>query len=206
MIVRQDLIRTEVVRDIDGIELLIELLSTRVGSTVSYNSLREDLGRDDKTIKHWITLLENLFVVFRVPPYSQKVARALKKASKFYFYDIGRVQGDDSSRLENLVALSLRKELDFQEDTQGKRGELFFGQTKERREMDFIVTQKGQVRSLIEVKMSDGAVSPHFAFFAKYFPRAEKLQLVRNLDREYSSKEGVQVVALVPYLTRLDFS
>ena len=76
-----------------------ELLSTRVGSTISYNSLAEDLDRDDKTIKNWLRLLERMYVVFRVSPYSKNIARGLKKAGKYYFYDCARVEGDESKKL-----------------------------------------------------------------------------------------------------------
>jgi hypothetical protein len=109
LIIRQDLLSLENIRDIEGVELLVELLSRRVGSIVSYNSLREDLGRDDKTIKRWIKVLENLFVIFPITTYSKNIARSLTKSTKFYFYDLGRIEGDESQKLENLVALSLKK-------------------------------------------------------------------------------------------------
>jgi predicted AAA+ superfamily ATPase len=125
IILKQDLITTENIRDLEGIELLIELLAHRVGSTISYNSLSRELGRDDKTVKRWLDLLERLYVVFRVSPYSKNIARGIKKAEKYYFYDCARVQGDESRKLENLVALSLKKEIEFQEDYNGQRCGLY---------------------------------------------------------------------------------
>ena len=83
IILRQDLISLENIRDLDGLELLVELLSQRVGSTVSFNSLAEDLDRDDKTIKKWLSILENLYIIFRGSPFTGNVARSLKKAGRF---------------------------------------------------------------------------------------------------------------------------
>lgn len=205
VILRQDLVSAQNVRDLDGIETLVELLSQRVGSTVSFNALREDLGRDDKTIKRWVQHLENLFVIFGVRPYSKNVARGLTKATKYYFYDLARVQGSEAAKLENLAALALRKEADRLSDVEGVPTDLFFGQTKEKREMDFIVEQKRQVRWLIEVKLSDSAVSPHFDHFSKFFPSAKKLQMVRNLTRAFDTQNGVRVAPLIPTLRDLQF-
>ena len=116
LILRQDLISLEAVRDIDGIEVLVELLSERVGSTVSYNSLARELDRDDKTVKRWLRLLERMYIVFRIPPFSKNISRSSKKAGKYFFYDCAKVVGSESQTLENLVALSLKKEMEFQED------------------------------------------------------------------------------------------
>src|SRR5262249_11241858 len=126
IILRQDLLDLEKPREISAIETLIALLQRRVGSTVSYASLARDLERDPKTIQRWLISLENLFVIFRVTPYHRNIARSLLKEPKFYFYDLGRVVGDEGQKLENLVALSLKKELDFLADTQGTEGMLQF--------------------------------------------------------------------------------
>lgn len=40
-----------------------------------------------KEWKRWLQLLENLYIIFRVTPYSNNVARSLLKEPKFYFYD-----------------------------------------------------------------------------------------------------------------------
>lgn len=44
IILKQDLFETESVQHIKSIELLIELMTDRIASPLSYNSLREDLG------------------------------------------------------------------------------------------------------------------------------------------------------------------
>ena len=111
IILRQDLLDLHSIRDIQAIETLVLLLKNRVGSPVSYANLARDLERDPNTIKRWLILLENLYVIFRVTPFHQKVARSLLKEPKFYFYDIAQVEGDKGARLENLVACALLKEL-----------------------------------------------------------------------------------------------
>lgn len=204
LILRQDLISLESVRDIEGIELLVQLLSERVQSPISVNALAEDMGRDDKTIKRWLDILENLYVIFKVTPKSKNVARSIKKASKYYFYDVARVDGPEEAKLENLVALSLKKEVEFLQDFEGVDLELCYARTKDHKEIDFVVARKGHAPVFIEVKKGDGACSPNFFLFQKFYPQANCIQLVLDLDRAYTSKSGVRVTAALPFLENLD--
>lgn len=206
LILRQDLIYFESVRDIEGIEVLIELLSQRVGSVISYSSLAKDIQRDEKTIKKWLQILENLYIVFRVPVYAKNIARSKLKAGKYYFYDLGKVQGDISCRVENLVALALKKEIEYQLDYQGILGNLYFLQNLEKKEIDFFVEQKGSSPWLIEVKMSDHQESKNFSVFESYFKDCKKVQLVADLDHGFTTKNGVQIRNLANYLAKLDLS
>jgi len=74
IILRQDLLDLENVRQISSIETLIQLLRKRVGSPLSYKSLAEDLQCSDKTVKRWLTMLETMYVIFRITPYHKNIA------------------------------------------------------------------------------------------------------------------------------------
>lgn len=206
LIIRQDLLTLENIKDIEGIELLVELLAAKVGSTISYNSLAREIERDDKSVKKWLGLLEQMYIVFRVSPYSKNIVRGTKKAGKYYFYDCARVEGGEAQKLENLTALSLKKEIEYQSDCNGIPGELYFVQTKDKNEIDFVALQKNQRTKLLEVKLSEENPSKNFSLFERYFPKAEKIQIVRNLEREYLSKDGVHVRSALDYLAHIDFS
>ena len=205
IILRQDLMSLDVVKDIDSLEILVEMLASRVGSTISVKSLSEDLHVSDKTVNRWLRLLEDLYIVFRVTPFSKNIPRSLRKASKFYFFDLGRINGNESVKLENLVALSIKKELDFLEDTKGFKTKLHFLRTKDLKEIDFFVQIEKNNPFLIEVKLSDGAVSDNFKFFSKIFPNAHNIQWVKNIERPYTTKNNIRVEAALPALERLTF-
>jgi len=79
MTLKAFLLNLYTVRDIQAIETLVFLLKERVGSTISYANLARDVERDPNTIKRWLQLLENLYVIFRVTPYHKNIARALLK-------------------------------------------------------------------------------------------------------------------------------
>lgn len=205
LILRQDLLDLESIRNIGAIETLVALLQDRVGSTVSYSSLGRDLQVDPKTVKSWLDILENLFVVFKVTPYHRNIARALVKEPKYYFYDLARVRSGEGARLENLVALATKKQLDYLGDAHGKFGALHFLRNRSHQEVDFLIQweRKGISPILIEVKLSDGALSPHFQQFKKYFSNPRMVQLVRHLDREKTYPTGEKVRSVVGWLTEM---
>jgi hypothetical protein len=204
IILRQDLLDMESVRNISALETLIELMRRRVGSPVSHNSLAGDLQRDPKTIKRWLELLENMYVLFRVTPFHKNIARSLLKEPKYYFFDTGQVSGDEGSKLENLVACALLKELHFLEDTLGKSCVLHYLRDKEGREIDFLVVIDGRPELMIEVKWADDSLSRNFAVFFRYLPDTPGIQLVGKLDREKSFESGARIVKAAPWLAEFN--
>ncbi len=205
IILRQDLPDLENVRDIASIETLVELLRERVGSPISFASLSRDLQKDASTIKRWMQILENLFIVFRVSPYHRNIARSILKEPKYYFYNVALVE-EEGARLENLVALCLRKELDTCQDLYGEDSKLYYLRTKEGKEIDFLPCFGKKPLALIEAKTSDSQVSSAFQTFDSYFPDTPRYQLVKDLEREKDSIWNVKVRNMADWLTsKLDF-
>ena len=203
-ILKDDLLTLSAVRDLQSIETLIELLRSRVGSPVSVNSLARDLQKTRNTVQHWLDLLEDLYVVFRVFPYHRNVARALLKGPKFYFYDNAMVQGDSGVRLENLVACALLKEMHRVQDVEGEDLGLHYVRDKDGREIDFLVTRDRQPWRMIEVKWKDAAPSANF----KRFLAAEtlhRLQVVGELAQSKSFPNGLRVEPAKEFLARVRF-
>ena len=204
IILKQDLVDLENVQQITSIETLIQLLRKRVGSPVSYNSLARDLQCSDKTVKRWLTILENMYIIFGVGPFHRNIARSILKAPKYYFYDTGLVIGDPGIKLENLTACALLKEIHYIEDCYGEGAQLYYLKTKDNREIDFFVTRDEAPFLMIEVKWADSAPSRNFSIFDKYFPGVKKVQLVKKLDREKTYPTGTEIRSAHNWLA--DFS
>ena len=204
IILRQDLIDLESVRDIQGIETLIHLLKSRVGSIVSYSSLARDLEKDHKTIKKWLTLLENLYVIFPVRPWHKNIARAILKEPKYYFYDTGQILGDEGMCLENVVATALQKELDYLTDVYGYTASLHFIQNKQKQEIDFAIQINDKITHFFEVKLSDTSLSRNFHQMLVRYPDTIKIQLVKNIEKEKTFPGGEEIRNVANYLTNLD--
>lgn len=206
IILRQDLIDIYAVRDIQSIETLVALLKDRVGSTVSYANLARDLERDAKTIKRWLELLENLYIIFKVSPYHKNVARSLLKEPKYYFYDHTYADDVSGARLENLVACSINKELNFLEDTAGIHAKLHFLRTRDGKEIDFLVCLDEKPSHLIEVKVSNSEPTKAFEHFSKIFPEAKKVQLVKNLKREQTYPNKLEIRSVLSWLKEINLA
>ena len=204
IILKQDIIDLENVREITSIETLIQLLRKRVGSPVSYSSLAQDLQCSDKTIKRWLTILENMYVIFRVRPFHKNIARSILKAPKYYFYDTGQVIGDSGIKLENLTACALLKEIHYVEDCYGEQAQLYYLKTKDSREIDFFITRNEAPFLMLEIKWADSTPSRNFSIFGKRFPGVKKVQIVKKLDREKTYPDGTEIRSAHNWLT--DFS
>lgn len=206
IILRQDLLDLERVREIRSLEILIELLAERVSSTVSFQSLAEDIGVSIHTIKHWLEILERLFVIFRVTPYSKNIVSAIKKESKYYFYDTSQVSNGTAARLENTVACALLAEANFLEDTEGKKVALHFLRNKQKQEVDFMVVVNNIPKLLVEVKLSEDNFSPSlFNFASKIRGTGLKVfQVGYQLKRE-KEKSGVKMMDASLFLEKLGF-
>lgn len=204
VIIREDLLDLERVRDIKSIEILIDLLKARVGSTTSYTSLANDLQVSVHTVKHWLQILENLYIIFPVRPYHKNIARSLLKESKYYLYDTGAVDGDIGARLENTVACALLRELHFIEDTTGSRTSLHFLRDKEKNEVDFLVAIDNRPISMIEVKSGDDQFSPALFRFHRYLKDTIPVQIVHNLKRK-RSRGPAAMQSVHEYLRDLSF-
>jgi len=57
-----------------------------------FNSLARDLQCADKTVKRWLTILENMYVIFRVGPCHLNIACSILKVPKYYLSDVKRIQ------------------------------------------------------------------------------------------------------------------
>jgi predicted AAA+ superfamily ATPase len=203
IILKQDLLDIYAVRSIRSIELLCDLLKPRVSSTVSIFNLANDLQVDSKTIKSWLQLLSNLYMVFRVSAYHKDIARSILKEPKYYFFDIGRAQ-DPGAKVENLVACTLLKEVNFVEDTEGLKTTLCYLKTKDGKELDFLIVVDDRPIICFEVKLSDATPSKAFEHFRKYLGPIESVQLVVGLKKEFDTQDGIKVRNLERFLSKFN--
>lgn len=202
----QSMIRTDVldfaaIKNVTALQNTFEMLRRRVGSPISYQSIAEDLQVSQPTIKNYIDILEALYLVFRVRPYSKNIARSLLKEPKIYFFDTGLVQGSEGAQLENLVAVSLLKSVYAARDYQGAQAKLAYLRTKDQKEVDFGIIHDDQIKQLIEVKLSDRDLSQSLVYFAQKY-QLSAIQIVKNLQKPKQIKD-IKIIPLVDYLKEL---
>ncbi len=200
-IVREDVQDLEPVSDIRALILLIDLLRERVGSPIRYSSLAGDIQVSPHTVKRWVDILEEMYVVFRVTPWHRSISRSILKEPKIYFFDTGQVRGDEGARLENTFAVSILKHLWYLEDTRGADVGLHYVRDKQKREVDFLIVTDHRPKMLMEVKSSDDHPTPAIRHYARVLG-VESCQAVLRLKRPLTIS-GVRVCDAAEFLSGL---
>lgn len=201
VLVREDLRDISQVRELALVEHLALLLPGRVGAPLSVNALREELEVGHDTVTNWLELLERLYYCFRLKPYSRRIARGLKKERKLYLWDWSQID-TPGARHENMVASHLLKAAHAWTDLGYGEFELLYVRDKEKREVDFVLTNRRRPVVLIESKLSDERPTEALLRHRDQLGGLPAIQLVRvpGIDRP---GRGVRVVSAARFLAAL---
>ncbi len=196
-----DVFEIETIHNMKAMRLVFELLRTRVGSPVSFQSLAEDAAISPATVKKYIQILEALFIVFVVTPYSKNIARSLLKEPKIYFFDCGLVTGDNGAQFENLVAVSLLKHVYGKVDIEAEDYNLQYLRTKDGQEVDFVLVKDEKIETMIEAKLTDASISKSLLKFHEKYNHFS-IQLVKSMQNEYKA-HGIKILKADNFLSQL---
>lgn len=196
-----DIFEIDQIHNMKAMNLVFELLRSRVGSTISYQSLAEDVAVSPTTIKKYIQLLEALYIIFIITPYSKNIARSILKEPKIYFFDTGLVNGDSGAKFENFVAISLLKHVYSKVDTMAENYSLHYLRTKDGVEVDFALVKDLEVEVMIETKVSDTNLANGLKLFGKKY-NYKGIQLIQMLRNEHST-EKIQFLNASKFLSNL---
>ena len=150
-------------KDFSLFEKFIKLLAGRVGQLLNHSSLANDVGVTVATIKHWLSILEASFIIYKLPPYFENFGKRVVKSPKYYFIDTGllcfllgiekphQVVRDPlvGSLFENLVVIECLKT----QSNLGRLPGLYFFRDSNGLEVD-ILLQQGRALTALEVKSS----------------------------------------------------
>jgi uncharacterized protein len=159
-VLREDLRDLSHVREMENVARVIQLLPERTCSPLSINGLAEDMHTSFATMAGYLQLLELGYVLFRIRPYSKKLARALTKETKAYFYDWTRID-DAARRFENYAAVELRSLTNLWTDWGAGDFDLRYMRTRDGKETDFLILKNEKPWLLAEIKSSRGKIEPH---------------------------------------------
>jgi uncharacterized protein len=202
-LIREDVVDFGNIEKFKQMKDIFNILKTKVGSNISYQNISQDLNLSTNTVKKYVEILEALYVVFLIRPFSKKVSRAILKEPKVYFYDIGLLQVGDGKKFENLIAISLLKHLLGRKDFEGYTGDLFYIKNKEKKEVDFAITNNnGELDRIIEVKLSDEKISPNLKYFTEKL-QVNGVQVVKNIRNSFKENDLISVKNAKEFLKEL---
>lgn len=168
---RKQLLREDVrdltsIRRIENAEMLFSLLPSRIGSPLSMAALSRDIGVSFDSIRNWMEIFEDFFLVFRVAPWTRKISRAIRKEKKLYLFDYACL-GSPAARFENMVALELFRAVSNWNDSGSGDFSLHYVRNREKEEVDFLITYNHTPFLLLECKLSDDHASKSLIKFQK---------------------------------------
>lgn len=138
---------------------LLKLLAWQIGSEVNYNELSNTLKIDNQTVENYIEMLEQVFVIYKLPGYHSNHRTELKKSKKIYFNDLGirnalindfrpiEIRNDAGALFENFIINELRKQNEYKQ----VYSNFYFWRNVDQREIDLII-EKNNVLQTIEIK------------------------------------------------------
>lgn len=168
-VVYQDISDLGTIKELSKIELLVDLLPSKVGSILSIKSIQEDLEVSPNTVSRWIEILELVYYCYRILPYGPPKIRAVKKSNKLYLWDWAQVE-NEGARFENFVAGHLLKYCHFLEDTEGHKMELRYIRDVDLREIDFVVLKNRKPLFAVECKTGESNISKSLYYFRDRTP------------------------------------
>lgn len=149
----KDVLKFNEVKNSETILRLLQALALQIGSEVSFNELATTVGVSKQTIASYIDLLEKVFVVFSLRPYSGNLRQALNKKRKIYFLDVGirnaiinnqnplAIRDDVGKLWENfIIAEKYKSQLGL-----GYKTNLYFWRTYEGQEVDLVEDKGGEL-------------------------------------------------------------
>ena len=218
--VERDVRRILEVRNLDAFQRFVRLCAGRIGQLLNLASLGADAGVTHTTARHWLSVLEASYIVFRLPPYHGNLSKRLVKSPKLYFHDVGLASsllGIESVRqipthplrgalFENAVVAEALKH----SYNRGRRPELSFFRDSRGLECDLLYPSEGRLLA-IEAKSGATIASDWFAALGRVMPLLPDCEagVVVHGGDERQTRSAGQAVPLADFgrlLTRFDGS
>lgn len=168
-IVFQDLLELNLIDNKKAAKELLKLLAYQIGNLINYSELSSKLGLDQRTVKRYIEIFEESFILYRLYPYSKQSRGEIVKNPKIYFWDIGlrnailnnydpiNLRSDSGSLFENFVISEIKKIIAYTQSSDT----VHYWRTKSGSELDLVLTHGAQLFGC-EIKLNKGTVSSAF--------------------------------------------
>jgi len=175
------------IANITAFRNLFKILAGSVGCLLNVNELSGTIGIGRDTIRRYLSVLENSFIISTLQPFHNNIRKELTKMPKLFFQDTGlrnfalrnfseiSFRPDKGSLFENAIFCELFKNL-------GVIDQLYFWRTISKSEVDFVFT--GERKLAFEVKSSSASnikVHKGLKAFIKIYSDFE--QIVVTFDR-----------------------
>ena len=166
------------ISNLSQFNIFLKMCAGRASQILNLQSLSNDCGLTQNTVRSWLSILESGFIIRQLHPYHKNFNKRLIKSPKLFFYDTGLLcyllsikKPEEISThplrgalFENLIFTELEKHFFHL----GEKPSLYFWRNKTGNEIDFLIDEK--ILKLIEVK-SGQTISTDFFKNILYFSK-----------------------------------
>ncbi|MBQ9359454.1 MAG: ATP-binding protein [Lachnospiraceae bacterium] len=191
------------ITDADGFTRFVRLLAARSGQTINHTDLSNACGISVPTVRAWLSVLRQSFIVFELMPYYRNYSKRLVKTPKLYFYDTGllcHMLGIETKEqlsahplrgavFETMVISEYMKSRFFK----GKETAGYFWRDTNQNEVDLLTEDMGELRAY-EIKSGKTMNRKFFDGLYKFsdisgIPK-ENLNCILDIDRSMRGEKG----------------
>jgi predicted AAA+ superfamily ATPase len=173
----RDVRQLAAVQDLGAFQRFLRLAAARSGQLLNMQSLGSDAGVSDKTVKHWLSILQTCYLIHFVRPHLAHFGKRLVKMPKLYFSDVGlaaaligitepgqvRAHPLRGALFETMVVNDLLKT----RANLGLREPLHFWRDNIGTEVDVVIERGGEIAA-VEIKSGPTVASDAFASLNKW--------------------------------------
>ncbi len=191
----KDILNYKGIRKPELLDKLLKALAYQLGNEVSYNELSRLLQVDRKTIEEYVFLLEQAFIIKRLPPLSRNLRSEINTSRKIYFWDNGirnAILGnyeplenrlDAGALWENFMIMERMKLNHYAE----RYTNYYFWRTHAQQEIDFIEERDGKLVAF-EFKLNPKAKYRFPKTFGNAYPKTEQIIITPENFQHYLTK------------------
>jgi predicted AAA+ superfamily ATPase len=188
----KDILAYSGIRHSDKIYAILRMVAFQSGSEVSYSELSRQLGISKITVEHYLDLLSKVFILYKLPAFSNNQRNEIAKSVKWYFYDNGvrnaiindfrpLAMRNDTGQLWEAYIISER----IKKNRYNKAlTQFYFWRNYQQQEIDLIEFENGQIRAF-EIKYTAPKRFKMPNAFRMAYPEAECGVISREGDEEW---------------------
>ncbi|MDO5495582.1 MAG: ATP-binding protein [bacterium] len=172
-LIQRDIMQLAEIQRIQEMRAMVRLLAARSGQTLVPAHIGNELQLPQSTISRYLGLLEEVFLIKRVPAWTSNLSSRAVSTPKVYFVDSGiaanllghdidgllEIGGPLGGLLEGFVAMEIARQLTWSE----QRVQLFHYRTRDKVEVDIVLENRRGDVVAIEVKASASVGVKDFA-------------------------------------------
>jgi len=176
------------------------------GNTVNYSEIGGSLGISDNTVRRYVALLEDTFMIRYLQPWRENIAKRQVKSPKLYIRDIGLLRnllGIGIGALESHPKLgALWEGFAIEEIVRAKKlrkEECYFWDMSGKAELDLLSFQDDKKEGF-EIKYSDHPKASKSMHIAMEYLRLKELKVITPVDTRYHIDEEIEVIGLERFI------